>query len=45
MKPELTEAEHYQVDDAPSPVIAWLGCAGLTGITLIATAIGLYLTQ
>ena len=45
MDPRLTEAEHYQVDDEPSGAVVWIVGANLVAVFLIATAIGLYLTQ
>ena len=43
MKPELTEAEHYQVDDLPISDRKWL--LTLFAVFAFSTAIGLYLTQ
>lgn len=43
MKPELTEAEHYQAEELPVSDRKWFAILG--GVFVIATIIGLYLTQ
>ena len=43
MKPELTEAEHYQVEDKPSPCIAWLATSVLAGLLVLSIIAGLAL--
>ena len=44
MKPELTEAEHYQTEEAPSRAILWVVGACLLAVFAGAAAIGISLT-
>ena len=40
MKPQLTEAEHYQDEDKPSPALAWMAVSFIAGGTVIAIIAG-----